>query len=139
MSKSLRQKTRQLVYDRAHGCCEYCQTCEVNTGQVMQVDHINPQGAGHSDNLCLACWSCNNYKRNATMAVDPELGQEVPLFSPRTQLWTDHFGWEYGATWIRGLTPSGRATIARLKMNRPALVLARQRWVKSGFHPPHHE
>ena len=35
---------KQMVYERANGCCEYCQTCEVNSGQTMQVDHIDPQG-----------------------------------------------------------------------------------------------
>lgn len=33
---------RQQVYQRANGCCEYCQTSELNTGQTMQVDHIHP-------------------------------------------------------------------------------------------------
>jgi hypothetical protein len=35
---------KQIVYERASGCCEYCQTCEANSGQTMQVDHIDPQG-----------------------------------------------------------------------------------------------
>jgi hypothetical protein len=30
---------KQMVYERAHGCCEYCQTCEAHSGQTMQVDH----------------------------------------------------------------------------------------------------
>jgi 5-methylcytosine-specific restriction endonuclease McrA len=35
---------KQIVYERANGCCEYCQTCEANSGQTMQVDHIDPRG-----------------------------------------------------------------------------------------------
>ncbi|MCC7208889.1 MAG: HNH endonuclease [Anaerolineae bacterium] len=136
MSKPIRSEARRLVYDRAQGCCEYCQTCEVNSGQVMQVDHIDPEAGDTLDNLCLACWSCNNYKRQATTAEDPETAAQVPLYNPRTQDWADHFAWEYGATWVRGLTATGRATVMRLKMNRPTLVQARQRWVKSGYHPP---
>jgi hypothetical protein len=23
---------KQIVYERANGCCEYCQTCETNSG-----------------------------------------------------------------------------------------------------------
>jgi 5-methylcytosine-specific restriction endonuclease McrA len=38
---------KQFVYERANGCCEYCQTCETNSGQTMQVDHIDPQGGMH--------------------------------------------------------------------------------------------
>lgn len=45
---------KQLVYERARGCCEYCQTCETNSGQTMQVDHIDPQGGNGLENLCLS-------------------------------------------------------------------------------------
>jgi hypothetical protein len=35
---------KPFVYERANGCCEYCQTCEAKSGQTMQMEHINPQG-----------------------------------------------------------------------------------------------
>ncbi len=35
-----------------------------------------------------------------------------------------------------GLTATGRATIQRLKMNRPAVVGARKEWLEAGWHPP---
>jgi hypothetical protein len=35
---------KPFVYERANSCCEYGQTCEANSGQTMQVDHIDPQG-----------------------------------------------------------------------------------------------
>jgi hypothetical protein len=127
---------RLQVYDRAHGCCEYCQTCEVNTGQTMQVDHIDPDGNDDLANLCLACWNCNNHKRQAVTARDPETNQPAPLFNPRMQSWEDHFQWIEGATLVQGQTPTGRATIERLKMNRPTVVVARSRWVAGGYHPP---
>jgi hypothetical protein len=132
----LPDEVRQRVYERAGGCCEYCRTCEVNTGQTMQIDHIVPKGGDDLDNLCLACWNCNNHKRQATRVPDPVTGKDAPLFNPRTQRWTDHFEWIADATYVRGLTPTGRATVVRLKMNRPALVIARSRWVEAGFHPP---
>jgi 5-methylcytosine-specific restriction endonuclease McrA len=82
--KPLSSETRrQKVYDRARGRCEYCLTDETNTGQIMQIDHIDPNGGDSLDNLCLSCWSCNNYKRSATAAVDPETGKVFPLFNPR--------------------------------------------------------
>jgi hypothetical protein len=127
---------RQRVYERADGCCEYCQTCEVNTGQTMQVDHIDPTGGDDLDHLCLSRWNCNNHKRHATRTADPETGEDVPLFNPRKQVWSEHFEWLGDATYVRGLTRTGRATIVRLKMNRPAIIFARSRWVESGCHPP---
>jgi len=127
---------QQQVYERANGCCEYCQTCEVNIGQTMQVDHIDPNGIDELDNLCLSCWNCNNSKRKATTAPDPENGQIVSLFNPRTQLWNEHFEWIDGGVRLQGLTATGRATIERLKMNRSTLVVARKRWAEGGYHPP---
>ena len=41
-SKPSRQKLRELVHKRVGGCCEYCQTCEVNIGQAMHLEHIIP-------------------------------------------------------------------------------------------------
>ena len=33
-------------------------------------------------------------------------------------------------------TPTGRATVAALNLNRLSLVKARQAWVAAGWHPP---
>lgn len=82
---------RRIVHERAGGCCEYCHTCEVNTGQTMQVDHIEPDGGNDEQNLALSCWNCNNHKRQATQAPDPETGTLVSLFHPRQQVWAVHF------------------------------------------------
>ena|SRR5258708_2413530 len=127
---------KQLVHDRASGCCEYCQTSEENSGQTLQVDHIDPTGSSGLENLCLACWNCNNYKRAAMQVVDPDTSENVLLFNPRIQVWSEHFEWTNGATRVRGLTAIGRASVARLKMNRSMIVVARQRWVEGGYHPP---
>jgi hypothetical protein len=102
----------------------------------MQVDHIDPDGDDGLDNLCLACWNCNNHKRKATLVKDSASGDTVRLYNPRTQSWVDHFEWIEDTTLIHGLTPIGRATIMRLKMNRPSLVIARRRWAEGGYHPP---
>jgi hypothetical protein len=127
---------RQRVYDRANGCCEYCQTCEANTGQTMQVDHIDPKGGDGLDNLCLACWNCNTSKQIATKATDPDTSVITPLYNPRTQIWSEHFEWIDGGIRLKGLTVIGRATIERLKMNRSMIVVARKRWIDAGHHPP---
>lgn len=102
----------------------------------MQVDHIDPSGGDTLDNLALACWSCNNYKRQAVTAVDPQTNQNVSLFHPRKDQWSDHFQWSESSIRIEGLTAVGRATIDRLKINRAIIVVARKRWVDAGYHPP---
>lgn len=133
------QATRELVYRRAGDCCEYCQTGEYNTGQPMHIEHIMPASAGGSDspdNLCLSCITCNLSKATATAAPDPETDQIVPLFNPRMQSWAEHFQWSEDGLRVRGKTPVGRATVARLKMNQPRVVRARQNWVTAGTHPP---
>ena len=136
MSKLSWSDVRQQVVQRANGCCEYCQTCSVITGQTMQVDHIDPSGGDALNNLALACWNCNNHKRQAVQAIDPDTDELADLYHPRQQLWDEHFEWVDDFIRIRGRTPTGRATIVRLKMNRPLVVHARQRWVEFGFHPP---
>ncbi len=102
----------------------------------MQVDHIDPNGDDNLENLCLSCWNCNSSKHKATSVIDPESGERTALFNPRLQRWNDHFVWIDNNTQLEGLSAVGRATIERLKMNRPVIVAARQRWVEGGHHPP---
>jgi hypothetical protein len=70
------------------------------------------------------------------VAADPVTGDEVDLFNPRTQAWTDHFAWSQDGSRVLGLTPCGRATVERLRMNRERLVMARELWVQARWHPP---
>lgn len=121
-----------------HRCC-YCLTPEHVLGAELTIDHIVPQalgGASTEDNLCLACWRCNLLKGTRIAAVDPETGDAVRLFNPRTQTWTDHFMWQADGLLIVGLTPTGRATVAALRLNRVVLVNARRLWIEAGWHPP---
>jgi 5-methylcytosine-specific restriction endonuclease McrA len=74
--------TKRLVYERAHGCCEYCQTCEDNTGQAMHIEHIRPEVGNSLDNLCLSCANCNQSKSDAIVGFDPETGTTPALFNP---------------------------------------------------------
>ena len=126
----------RLVHERARNCCEYCQTCRDTIGQAMHVEHIDPHGDDAPENLCLACPSCNLSKATATAARDPATGATVPLFNPRTQRWQEHFMWIENARRVQGLTPTGRATVERLRMNQDRLVVARALWVKAHCHPP---
>jgi MinD superfamily P-loop ATPase len=128
--------TVRFVHQRANNCCEYCQTCQRVIGQAMHIEHINPHGGDHPDNLCLSCSSCNLSKAEAVEATDPVTGDIVPLFNPRLQVWSDHFEWFEDGAIVGGKTQVGRATVVRLRMNRERIVTARKVWIKAGAHPP---
>jgi hypothetical protein len=119
--------------------CAYCRTAEDLTVVVFEIEHIMPRVLGGEtvlDNLCLACPTCNRCKADRTAATDPATGQEVSLFQPQCDAWTDHFAWSQDGTRIVALTPTGRATIGALRMNRPQLIRMRRMWVTMGEHPP---
>jgi hypothetical protein len=129
---------RQQVIERARNHCESCQT-PLYIVVTIEIDHIMPLSAGgptEADNLCAACQGCNNHKLNFQEAKDPETDEMVPLFNPRTQQWNDHFEWIENGTFVKGSTPTGRATIIRLNMNDQRVVKARKLWVEAGWHPP---
>jgi len=129
---------RQMVVARAQGLCECCQTAQSIVIE-MTLDHIVPEAAGgatEADNLCLTCISCNTFKSTFQKGIDPQTDEEVQLFNPRRQQWGDHFRWSENGSQISGTTAIGRATVARLQMNRSLVVQARQRWVQAGWHPP---
>jgi hypothetical protein len=130
---------RQTVAERSRHRCSYCLTAEDLAGAYFTVDHIIPESLGGAtvpDNLCLACWGCNLAKQDRIAVVDPTTGALARLFNPNTQLWRDHFAWEADGLLVVGLTPTGRATVSALQLNRPPLVNARRLWVAMGYHPP---
>ncbi len=132
-------KTKALVIQRANSCCEYCQSQLRHSPAPFSVEHIIPLSAGGDDaidNLALACQGCNNHKYNSTQAKDPISGTNAPLFHPRKDRWTDHFIWTDDFTRILGTTPTGRATIERLQLNRKSLVSLREALVIVNQHPP---
>ena len=121
------------------GCCAYCRTLEELTVTTFEFEHIIPRSAGGQttfENLCLSCPSCNRHKAHRQSAIDLITNETVALFHPHRQEWEEHFDWSEDGTEILGLSPTGRATISALKMNRPQLVRIRRMWVKMGEHPP---
>jgi hypothetical protein len=128
---------RVEVVLRAGDRCEYCRLSQLGQEATFHIDHVTPRAAGGltiADNLALACVSCSLRKWANQTAVDPDSGKEEPLFNPRTQVWFEHFRWEN--EWIMPLTPTGRATVAALAMNRPMILAIRQEEVARGRHPP---
>jgi hypothetical protein len=106
----------------------------------LEIEHLIPRARGGSsdeDNLWVSCPLCNRYKGDQTLAADPETGQIVPLFNPRQQNWFEHFCWTPDGVQIRGLTPTGRATVVALHLSDdPDALLVRSYWVLAGWHPP---
>jgi hypothetical protein len=122
---------------RASNRCEYCGLSQLVQEATFHIDHVVPRVAGGPTtvhNLALVCVSCSLRKWAKQTAVDPESGEELPLFNPRMQVWAEHFRW--AGEQIVPLTPTGRATVAALAMNRPLILAIRQEEAARGRHPP---
>lgn len=63
-------------------------------------------------------------------------GEIAPLYHPRQQKWGEHFAWNEDFTHIVGLTPTGRATVEALQLNRDGVVSLRRVLYAAGEHPP---
>jgi len=128
------------VVERAGECCEYCRSQAAYATQSFSVEHILPRAKGGTtilDNLALACQGCNNHKYDKTVGPDPIGGQSVALYHPRRDRWDEHFAWSGDFTLIIGLTPTGRATVDQLLLNRDGVVNLRRLLYMHGEHPPH--
>lgn len=130
---------RERIAAQARYRCGYCQTQEIVSGIPLTLEHIWPKAKGGADveeNLWLVCRLCNEAKGILTEGTDPQTGENVPLYNPRTQSWTDHFAWSADNTLVVGLTATGRATVVALALNTELRVRARVLWVEAGWHPP---
>ena len=120
--------------------CGYCLSPQFLVMAQLWIEHIIPRSKGGSDeesNLWLSCPICNGHKAEKTHAEDPETGESVPLFNPRTQDWPEHFRWTADGLRILGLTPVGRATVLALHLDDdPKALTVRSYWVSAGWHPP---
>jgi hypothetical protein len=79
---------------------------------------------------------CNDHKYTAVEAIDPVSGELADLFNPRQHRWDEHFLWTADFTQVVGRSATGRATVAKLKLNRPQLVKLRRILRAAGEHPP---
>jgi 5-methylcytosine-specific restriction endonuclease McrA len=136
----MKAKLKLIVRQRAKYCCEYCIAQEKFTPDNFSGEHIVPVSKGGTDdieNLALACQRCNNLKYIFTHSLDPGTGKIVPLYNPRTDDWHAHFRWDETFTLIIGLSPTGRATVKRLELNRESLINFRTAFRILGLHPPY--
>lgn len=138
-SGRLPKQLRQLVIDRANGCCEYCMSQAQFSPDPFSIEHIVPQIKGGSDleeNLAFSCQGCNGHKHIATQAIDPTNGKSSVLYNPRIHKWDEHFVWDENYSVLVGVTAIGRATVERLCLNRLGVVNLRQVLRKLNRHPP---
>jgi hypothetical protein len=118
------------VVDRAGHRCEYCHLPTRGQVATFPIDHVIPRSAGGSNdstNLALTCPYCNAHKWTDIEARDPESGLLARYFHPRQDVWENHFRWSpNGSGELIGLSATGRATIAGLRMNAADMVALRQ-------------
>jgi hypothetical protein len=122
---------------RARHRCEYCLLSQEGQEATFHIDHVHPRRLGGEtslENLALACVSCSLRKGAAIDAIDPDSDRPAPLFDPRIDTWADHFQLLEDAS-IAGLTPTGRATITRLAMNRTTAIGIRSEEIARGRFP----
>ena len=132
-------RQKEFVNERARRCYEYCWSQLKFSPDPFSIEHIIPlskSGTYDLDNLALSCQGCNNRKYNLTEAIDPIDGKVVPLYHPRQQLRSEHFVWSDDFTELIGISPTGRATIVRLQLNREGVVNLRALLREKNFHPP---
>lgn len=128
----------EAVAERAGHRCEYCHAPEAPFNFRFEVEHIHPRAAeGEStlSNFALACRACNLYKQAHTEGVDPIQSISASLFHPRLEHWEDHFRFNADNQHIDGITPTGRATVALLKMNSELSLAARRLWITLELFP----
>jgi hypothetical protein len=127
---------RQLVIERAGERCEYCLYPQHASLLAFEMEHIVSEkhgGVTEADNLALACPFCNRAKGADLGSLDPESGELVAFYNPRTQSWRDHF--ELHGPEIRPLTAHGRVTVLIFQFNHPDRVQERDLLIQGGQYP----
>jgi len=129
-------RLRVFVAARAMESCEYCLIHAAYTAFAHEIDHIVARkhgGATEPENLALACAQCNRFKGSDIAATDPESGDVVLLYHPRTMNWADHFRLE--GPRIVPRTATGRATERLLQLNQIDRLLLRKELLTKGRYP----
>jgi HNH endonuclease len=125
---------RRTVRERAGNVCEYCGLPDGMDIVPHEVDHViavKHGGQTDAENLAIACYLCNKHKGTDLASIDPESGAVALIYSPRRDVWTDHFSVE-GAR-IVGRSPSGRATARLLQLNREERLAERMALERAGL------
>jgi hypothetical protein len=136
MSQYVPLQLRREVRQRAGQNCEHCLLHEDDALLPHEPDHIiavKHGGATSAGNLAWTCFLCNRAKGSDVASIDPQTGEVVQLYSPRRDVWAEHFSLDDTGA-ILGQSP-GRATVSLLKFNRPEQIEIRQILIDSGLYP----
>ena len=117
----------RLVWQRAHGRCEYCLMPHAADDAPFEIDHVIARkhlGPTTVSNLCLSCYYCNSSKGSDISSLDRKTRKLTALFNPRRHNWTTHFRWR--GPYLIGRTPIGRVTVALLHINDDVRVELRE-------------
>lgn len=114
------------IREEAKNRCGYCLAPQRYVLDRLEVEHIIPiaeGGTNEESNLWLSCGLCNGHKGIRISGIDPVTGEVVPLFNPRTQIWSEHFKWSEDKIRVVGLIPIGRATVLVLQLDSDPIHL----------------
>jgi 5-methylcytosine-specific restriction endonuclease McrA len=95
-SRRISDAIYESVAADAHSECGYCRAPQRALPYRLEIEHLLPVSLGGSserENLWLSCHKCNKLRSNRIMGIDPLTQEEVKLFNPRQEVWTDHFSW----------------------------------------------
>ncbi|MCW5933211.1 MAG: HNH endonuclease [Fimbriimonadia bacterium] len=109
---------------RYHYQCGYCGVAEHEIGSFLEIDHFRPKIAGGTDdldNLVYCCSTCNRTKN--VFWSENELNR---LLHPILDNVSAHI-YEQEDGFLSPLTPLGAFHVERLRLNRPALLILRQK------------
>jgi len=127
----------ELVWERAHHCCEYCRMPQIYDELPFEIDHIiaeQHEGKTVASNLALACFDDNHRKGPNLAGIDPKTRKRTWLFNPRRHKEDRHFRWN--GPILVGRTAVGRVTIAVLGINLTHRVRHRAQLIAEGVFPP---
>lgn len=137
--KKVTPKLRKQIADRAENRCEYCQSLKSYSPSPFNLEHILPISKGGLTtllNLAFSCYGCNRKKSDKLSFPDPLNGELTPFYNPRQDNWNIHFAWSNDGVLIVGITPTGRATVEGLDLNREELINLRKLLATIDLHPP---
>jgi HNH endonuclease len=135
MSDEVGAALRRLVRDRTRRRCEYCGMPDGEPVFPHEPDHIiaiKHGGPTMSENLAYARFDCNRAKGSDIASIDPDTGILTPLFSPRTQVWSEQF--RFNGPVIEARTAISRVTVRLLRMNLPVRVAIRESLMRAGHY-----
>lgn len=129
---------RRLVVARAEGHCEYCLIHEDDTFFGCEVDHIISEkhgGPTESENLALACFTCNRRKGSDVGSVTLENASFTRFYHPRSDRWSDHCALSADVLLIEPRTEVGTVTARILGFNDVERQIERDALQRVGRYP----